>query len=89
MNRCVNSFLIYAPFPDVWKMASVILIHKKDSINECNYYRPAALTSCLYIVFGVCFLIRIQLSYPQQLTEIFQSGVIPPYLLQKLPDNRL
>ncbi len=38
-------------FPQLWKMAHVIAIHKKDNHMLCNNYRPISLLCCISKVF--------------------------------------
>ena len=42
-NRCLNEGI----FPNIWKIAHVIPLHKKGPENLCNNYRPISLLSCV------------------------------------------
>ena len=54
LTKLFNLSLQFSQFPNLWKLASIVPIHKKGSINECSNYRPVALTSCLSKVFEKC-----------------------------------
>ena len=49
-NRC----LFEGKFPQPWKLANVMPIHKKGSKYECTNYRPISLLSCVGKLFERC-----------------------------------
>jgi hypothetical protein len=46
-----NKSLQAGVFPDCWKRANVIPIHKKNSLTDCGNYRPISLLPCISKVF--------------------------------------
>ena len=46
-----NKCLLYSRFASVWKKASVIPLHKKDSKDNVSNYRPVSLLSTVGKVF--------------------------------------
>ena len=46
-NRCIDSSI----YPDEWKAAKVIPIHKKDDKDDVNNYRPISVILCIAKIF--------------------------------------
>jgi hypothetical protein len=51
LSHLFNYSLSTGFFPEVWKIAHVIPIHKKDNPMACNNYRPISLLCCISKVF--------------------------------------
>ena len=49
--KLFNESLQSSVFPDIWKKANVIPLHKKDSKDTIGNYRPISLLSCVGKVF--------------------------------------
>lgn len=92
LTTLFNMSLQSNEFPSLWKKATVIPLHKKDSKHEVSNYRPVSLISCVgkvleRVVFKYMFnfLIENDLFYKQQ------SGFLPKhntvYQLIEMYDN--
>jgi len=49
--KLFNASLQCSVFPDIWKKANVLPLHKKDSKDTIDNYRPISLLSCVGKVF--------------------------------------
>jgi len=58
-----NACLRDSWFPDAWKLAKVIPIHKKGSVSDIENYRPISNLSSLSKVLEKCILMRLLKSY--------------------------
>ena len=47
VTKLINRSLALGQFPNKWKTANVVPIHKKGSVHETGNYRPISLLSCL------------------------------------------
>ena len=70
-----------AIFPDIWKLANVILIFKKGDKSQPSSYRPVALLSCIgklhvRIVLKNMYNVLID----NNLLYKYQSGLLPHHL---------
>ncbi|MCP3900406.1 MAG: RNA-directed DNA polymerase [Desulfobacteraceae bacterium] len=64
--------------PKIWKQANVIPIHKKDSANLCNNYRPISLLSAVAKVMErVVFKYVYNYFKDNFVISLFQSGFLP------------
>ena len=73
-NRSINE----GKFPEIWKMANVVPIHKSGDKHLVNNYRPISLLSCVGKVLEACIQKHI-LNYLIQnnLITAQQSGFLP------------
>ena len=73
-NRCLNEGI----FPNIWKIAHVTPLHKKEPENLCNNYRPISLLSCVGKVLERCVHSRVldYLKVNNIITQS-QSGFMP------------
>ena len=55
-----NKSLETGVFPDEWKLANIVPIHKKDNKDHVDNYRPISLLSIISKVLERCFLIRLR-----------------------------
>ena len=46
-------------FPQVWKCAIVVPVHKKDLKNDVENYRPVSLLNCVSKVFERCICLSL------------------------------
>ena len=73
-----NKSLYDSTFPKSWKEASVFPLHKKGSVNECQNYRPVALTSCISKIFEKCvFKYVFNFFLDNNVLTNLQSGFMP------------
>ena len=47
ITNLANKSLKECHLPDIWKIAQMTMIHKKDDKSDPNNYRPISLTSCI------------------------------------------
>ncbi len=74
----LNYSLSTGYFPEVWKTAHVIPIHKKDNHRLCNNYRPISLLCCISKVFEKLFFKHIyNFLRVNGLLKTNQSGFTP------------
>ncbi len=59
LQKLFNNCLKACRFPDSWKLANVIPIHKKGATEETANYRPISLLSCVGKVFERCVCKKI------------------------------
>ena len=59
--------------PNKWKLASVVLVHKKDEKGSVENYRPISLTSLIMKVFERCIR-KVLLNSCEQLIDPRQHG---------------
>ena len=73
-----NKSLSIGKFPNQWKMANIVPIHKGNENNVIKNYRPISLLSCLGKVFERC-IFKYLFNYlrDNKLVSIHQSGFIP------------
>ena len=73
-----NRSLSLSLFPQTWKKANVMPIHKKGSVNLCSNYRPIALTSCLSKIFERCVFKHVYNFFlDHNVISVLQSGFKP------------
>lgn len=79
----------------MWKTATTILIHKKDSTDNADNFRPIALMSCIYkLVMGILARRMSQFAIANNLLSPEQKSVRPAegcyehgFLLKSLVGN--
>ena len=73
-----NKSLRLGRFPNQWKMANLVPIHKANEKNLLKNYRPISLLSCLGKVFERC-IFKYVFNYlrDNDIVSIHQSGFIP------------
>ena len=54
LAKIFNFSLRTSTFPDIWKLAFITPLHKKDEEYYCKNYRPISLLPCLSKVFERC-----------------------------------
>ena len=54
LAKIFNFSIKSSMFPDSWKLAHVVPLHKKDDESYCKNYRPISLLPCLSKVFERC-----------------------------------
>ena len=75
LSQLFNYSLSIGTFPDVWKTAHVIAIHKKGDSQYCNNYRPISLLCCISKVFEKIIFNHIYTYLKENnLINIRQSG---------------
>ena len=75
LTKLIN---LSAIFPDSWKLAHVLPLHKKNDKWEINNHRPISLLSCVSkIAEGVVFEYTFNYIPENHLLSPFQSGFIP------------
>ena len=75
LNIMFNISFVTESIPNEWKLASVVLVHKKKEKGSVENYRPISLTSLIMNVFERC--IRKELLKPcEQLIDAKQHGFI-------------
>ncbi len=78
LSRLFNLSLESAKFPDPWKLANVLPMHKKNDKNLVNNYRPISLLSCVSKVFEKIVFRHVFNFFRDNLTiTVHQSGFIP------------
>ena len=78
LTKLINLSLRTAIFPDSWKLAHVLPLHKKNDKSEINNYRPISLLSCVSkIAERVVFKYTFNYIRENHLLSPFQSGFIP------------
>ena len=78
LSEIFNLSLSEETFPQVWKEASVVPIHKKGCTDDCSNYRPVALTPCLAKVMEKC-VFKYVFNYfrDNDILSHLQSGFTP------------
>ena len=71
-----NKSLETGVFPDEWKLANIVPIHKKDNKDHVENYRPISLLSIISKVLERCVLIRLR-DHLLQMLDRAQHGFIP------------
>lgn len=51
LARIFNLSISLGQFPDTWKLAHVVPLHKKNEMTNPNNYRPVSLLPCVSKVF--------------------------------------
>ena len=65
-------------FPNQWKLANLVPIHKGKETHLVNNYRPISLLSCLGKTFERCVFKHVfNYLHENRITSINQSGFIP------------
>ena len=78
LTRLINMSLQCNWFPETWKLANILPIHKKNEKNIINNYRPISLLSCVSKVMErVVFKYSFNFIREHGLLLAFQSGFIP------------
>lgn len=78
LSHLYNYSLSAGIFPDVWKIANVIPVFKKNDPKYCNNYRPISLLCCISKVFERLLFDHIFLFLKKnKLLNPNQSGFIP------------
>ena len=73
-NKCLQQSV----FPDIWKRANVIPIHKKDSKDNVSNYRPISLLSCTGKLFErIIFKYVYNYFHANFILSQLQSGFLP------------
>ena len=78
LTKLINLSLRTAIFPDSWKLAHVLPLHKKNDKSEINNYRPISLLSCVSKI-AECVVFKYTFNYVHEnhLLSPFQSSFIP------------
>ena len=71
-----NKSLETGVFPDEWKLANIVPIHKKDNKDHVENYRPISLLSIISKVLERCVLIRLR-DHLLLILDRAQHGFIP------------
>ena len=71
-----NKSLETGVFPDEWKLANIVPIHKKDNKDHVENYRPISLLSIISKVLERCVLIRLR-DHLLLMLDRAQHGFIP------------
>ena len=71
-----NKSLETGVFPDEWKLANIVPIHKKDNEDHVENYRPISLLSIISKVLERCVLIRLR-DHLLLMLDRAQHGFIP------------
>ncbi len=78
LSNLLNYCLSLGSFPDIWKIANVIPLYKKDDPLLCNNYRPMSLLPCISKVFEkVLFNHIFTFLRHNRLVKRNQSGFTP------------
>ncbi len=78
LARLFNMSLESAHFPDSWKLANVLPLHKKNETNLVNNYRPISLLSCVSKVFEKIVFRNVFNFFRNSFAiTVHQSGFIP------------
>ncbi len=78
LARLFNLSLESTQFPDPWKLANVLPLHKKNETNLVNNYRPISLLSCVSKVFEKIVFRHVFNFFRNSFTiTVHQSGFIP------------
>ncbi|CAF2142358.1 unnamed protein product [Rotaria magnacalcarata] len=83
LANCFNTWLKEYRYPDVWKLAKIITLHKlKVGVPRCEQTRPISLLATHSKLFEKIMLERIRLwAETNSLVPIEQSGFLPGCLL--------
>ncbi|CAB4019872.1 Hypothetical predicted protein, partial [Paramuricea clavata] len=71
-----NKSLETGVFPDEWKLANIVPIHKKDNKDHVENYRPISLLSIISKILERCVLIRLR-DHLLLMLDRAQHGFIP------------
>jgi len=78
LTKLINMCLTQNRVPDLWKKANVLPLHKKDSKDECNNYRPVSiLPIASKILERIVFKHVYNFFFEQKLLTSHQSGFKP------------
>ena len=78
ITELLNTSLLSKSFPDLWKQANVLPLHKKGPKNKLNNYRPVSLLSILGIFFKkIIYKYAYNYFRDNFLISIWQSGFLP------------
>ncbi len=65
-------------FPDSWKIANIVPIHKKGSVHNFTMYRPVSLLPCISKVFEKLIFKEVYLHLRRNgIISEYQSGFTP------------
>ncbi len=78
LTRIFNLSLTLGEFPQKWKIAHIVPIHKKGSVHDYRMYRPVSLLPCVSKIFEkLVFKEVYQHLRRNKLISEFQSGFTP------------
>ncbi len=78
LTRIFNLSLSLGEFPQSWKIANIVPIHKKGSVHDYKMYRPVSLLPCISKVFEKLIFKEVYLHLRRnQIISEFQSGFTP------------
>ena len=78
LTRLFNKCLCNNKFPNEWKMANVIPLHKKDSKDKCTNYRPVSILPIIGKIFEkIIFKNVYNFFHDNQSLTCHQSGFRP------------
>ncbi len=78
LTRIFNLSLTMREFPDSWKIANIVPIHKKGSVHNFKMYRPVSLLPCISKVFEKLIFKEVYLHLRcNGIISEYQSGFTP------------
>jgi len=78
LTKLFSLAIKYGKFPDIWKLANVVLLFKKGDAHLFDNYRPVSLLSCVSKVFEkIVFKYVFNFLRDNSKITIHQSGFIP------------
>ncbi len=78
LTRIFNLSLSLGQFPDSWKIAHIVPIHKKGSVHDYKMYRPVSLLPCISKVFEKIIFNEVYLHLKRnRILREYQSGFTP------------
>ena len=78
LTRIFNLSLSLGEFPQKWKIAHIVPIHKKGSVHDYKMYRPVSLLPCVSKIFEKLAFKEVYLHLRRnKLISEFQSGFTP------------
>ena len=78
LTKIFNLSLALGEFPNSWKIAHIVPIHKKGSVHDYKMYRPVSLLPCVSKVFEKLIFQEVYLHLRRNnIISPFQSGFTP------------
>ncbi len=78
LTRIFNLSLTLGQFPNSWKIAHIVPIHKKGSVHDFKMYRPVSLLPCVSKIFEKLVFKEVYLHLRRnKIISEYQSGFTP------------